>query len=253
MTMKTEFAADALAGRVILVTGASQGIGREAALAFARHGATVVLLSRSVKGLERVYDEVVASGAPEPAAVPLDLLNAGENEFNNLALTIHREFGRLDGILHCASHFYALSPLSNQTIEEWMNQYRINTVARFALTRACLPLLKDAPDASVLFVGEHHALHPAAYWGGFGASNAGQVYLTTVAASEWDMHPNLRVNLLLPGPVNSPQRNRTHPGEDKRERGDLADLMPHLLYWMSADSRGRSGEVLELDLRQPRG
>lgn len=94
MTMKTEFAQDALAGRVILITGASQGIGREAALTFARHGATVVLLSRSVKGLEKVYDEIVAAGGPEPAAVPLDLLNAGENEFNQLALTIQREFGR---------------------------------------------------------------------------------------------------------------------------------------------------------------
>ncbi|KUM03006.1 SDR family oxidoreductase [Chromobacterium subtsugae] len=249
--MKTEFAKDALAGRVILVTGASQGIGREAALTFARHGAAVVLLARSVKGLEKVYDEVVATGAPEPAAAPLDLLNAGENEFGNLALTIQREFGRLDGILHCASHFYALSPLSNQTIEEWMNQYRINTVAPFALTRACLPLLKAAPDASVLFVGESHGLHPAAYWGGFGASNAGLPYLTKVAASEWEMHANLRVNLLTPGPVNSPQRNRTHPGEAKSERGELADLMPHLLYWLGGDSRGRSGEVVELDLRKP--
>ncbi|POZ63398.1 SDR family oxidoreductase [Chromobacterium alticapitis] len=251
--MKTEFAQDALAGRVILITGASQGIGREAALAFARHGASVVLLSRSVRGLEKVYDEVVAIGGPEPAAIPLDLLSAGENEFNNLALTIHREFGRLDGILHCASHFYALSPLTNQGIEEWMNQYRINTVARFALTRACLPLLKEAPDASVLFVGEHHALYPAAYWGAFGASSAGQAYLVKVAADEWEMFPNLRVNLMLPGPVNSPQRNRTHPGEDKSERADLADLMPHLLYWMSGDSQGRSGEIVELDLRKPRG
>ncbi|UTH73109.1 SDR family oxidoreductase [Chromobacterium sp. IIBBL 290-4] len=249
--IKTEFAQDALAGRVILVTGATQGIGREAALAFARHGASVVLLARSVKGLEKVYDEIVAAGGPEPAAVPLDLLNAGENEFNNLALTIKREFGRLDGILHCASHLFALSPLHNQTIEEWMNQYRINTVARFALTRACLPLLKDAPDASVLLVAEQHGLHPAAYWGAFGASNAGQQYLTVVAASEWEMFPNMRVNLLSPGPVNSPQRNRTHPGEAKTERGDLADLTPHLLYWLGPDSKGRSGEVVELDLRKP--
>ncbi|OWY40004.1 NAD(P)-dependent oxidoreductase [Xenophilus sp. AP218F] len=251
MTMKTEFAKDALAGRVILVTGATQGVGRETALTYAAHGATVVLLARSVKGLEKVYDEVLALGAPEPAAIPLDLLTAAENEFNNLAMTIHREFGRLDGIVHCASHFYALSPLANQTVEEWMNQYRINTVAPMALTRACLPLLKDAPDASVLFVGETHGLHPAPFWGGFGASNAGLQYLTAVAADEWDAYPDLRLNLLVPGPINSPQRNRTHPGEDKRERGDLADLMPHFLYWMASDSKGRSGEVIELDLRRP--
>ena len=145
--MKTSFAKDCLAGRVILVTGATQGIGREVALNFAQHGATVVLLARSVKGLEKVYDEILALGGPEPAAIPLDLLSAAENEFNNLAFQIKREVGRLDGIVHCASHFYALSPLSSQTVEEWMDQYRINTVAPFALTRACLPLLAESPDA----------------------------------------------------------------------------------------------------------
>ncbi|MDF0605309.1 SDR family oxidoreductase [Neisseriaceae bacterium TC5R-5] len=250
MNMKKDFSRDALAGRVILVTGATQGIGREAALTFAAHGAAVVLLARSVKGLEKVYDEVMALGAPEPAAIPLDLLTATETEFNNLAMMVKRELGGLDGIVHCASHFYALSPLENQTIEEWMNQYRINTVAPFALTRACLPLLKAAPDASVLFVSETHALHPGPFWGGFGASNAGLAYLTQVAANEWDVYPNIRINLLVPGPVNSPQRIRTHPGEHRSERGNLADLMPHFLYWMAADSQGRSGEVVELDLRQ---
>lgn len=251
--MKTSFAKDCLAGRVILVTGATQGIGREVALNFAQHGATVVLLARSVKGLEKVYDEILALGGPEPAAIPLDLLSAAENEFNNLAFQIKREVGRLDGIVHCASHFYALSPLSSQTVEEWMDQYRINTVAPFALTRACLPLLAESPDASVLFVGETHGLHPTPYWGGFGASKAGLSYLTQVAANEWDVCPNLRVNLLVPGPVNSPQRNRTHPGEDKSERANISALMPYFLHWLSADSQGQTGQIIELDLRPKLG
>ncbi|TCW33995.1 SDR family oxidoreductase [Gulbenkiania mobilis] len=246
---KQDFASDCLAGRVILVTGASQGIGREAALTFARHGATVVLLARSVKGLEKVYDEIVAAGGAEPAAIPLDLLKATDDEFNALAFQIKQTCDRLDGIVHAASHFYALSPLANQTIDEWMNQYRVNTVAPFALTRACLPLLRESPDASVVFVGETHGQHPGPFWGGFGASKSGLAYLSVVAASEWDVYPNLRVNLLVPGPVNSPQRNRTHPGEAKTERGALSDLMPHFLYWMSDASRGQSGQRIELDLR----
>ncbi|GGY28418.1 SDR family oxidoreductase [Paludibacterium paludis] len=250
--MINEFAKDCLAGRVILVTGASQGIGRAVAECYARHGASVVLLARSVRGLEAVYDGIVGEGLAEPAAITLDLLTATETEFNNLAYQIKGTFGRLDGIVHCASHFYASSPLVNQGIEEWMNQYRVNTVAPFALTRACLPLLKDAEDASVLFVGETHGLHPGAFWGAFGASKQGLGYLTQVAASEWDMFPGLRVNLLVPGPVNSPQRTRTHPGEDKTERAQIADLMPHFLFWMSRESRGRSGEIIELDLRTVR-
>ncbi|RMC91679.1 SDR family oxidoreductase [Aquitalea palustris] len=251
--MNQTFAKDCLAGRVILVTGATQGVGREAALTFAAHGASVVLLARSVKGLEKVYDEIVAAGGKEPAAIPLDLLTATDEQLSNAAFQIKRELGQLDGIVHCASHFYALSPLSNQGIDEWMNQYRINTVAPFALTRACLPLLKESADASVLFMGESHSLHPAAYWGGFGASKAGLNYLTKVAADEWEVYPNLRVNQLIPGPVNSPQRNRTHPGEAKSERADLATLMPYLLHWMSESSKGQSGEIVELDLRSRKG
>lgn len=247
--MMQTFDKDYLAGRVLLVTGATQGIGRETALAAARHGATVVLLARSVKGLEKVYDEIVAAGLPEPLAIPLDLLKASDDEFNTLAFQIKQAVGRLDGIVHCAAHFFALSPLVDQRIDEWMNQYRINTVAPFALTRACLPLLKQATDASVVFVGETHGQHPGAFWGAFGASKAGLGYLVKVAANEWDVFPNLRVNLLVPGPVNSPQRTRTHPGEAKSERGELAALMPHMLYWLGQASAGRSGEIIELDLR----
>ena len=247
--MMQTFDKDYLAGRVLLVTGATQGIGRETALAAARHGATVVLLARSVKGLEKVYDEIVAAGLPEPLAIPLDLLKASDDEFNTLAFQIKQAVGRLDGIVHCAAHFYALSPLVDQRIDEWMNQYRINTVAPFALTRACLPLLKIAADASVVFVGETHGQHPGAFWGAFGASKAGLGYLVKVAANEWDVWPQLRVNLLVPGPVNSPQRTRTHPGEAKSERGELAALMPHMLYWLGQASAGRSGEIIELDLR----
>lgn len=248
--MNTIFDKSYLSGRVILVTGATQGIGRQVALTLAAHGATVVLLARSVKNLERIYDEIVSNGGPEPVAIPMDFLKATDDEFNNLAFQVKKECNRLDGIVHCASHFYALSPLQNQTMDEWMNQYRINTVAPFALTRACLPLLTAVDDAAVLWVGETHGSHPGPFWGAFGASKAGLNYLLKVAANEWDVFPGLRVNLLIPGPVNSPQRNRTHPGEAKTERGELADLMPYFLHWIGPDSTGKSGEIIELDLRK---
>ncbi|TCP10687.1 NAD(P)-dependent dehydrogenase (short-subunit alcohol dehydrogenase family) [Crenobacter luteus] len=247
-----EFGANRLDGRVILVTGATQGVGRAAALDFARRGATVVLLARSQRNLEAVYDAIVAAGGPEPVAIALDLLTASDDEFMNLAMQIKQTLGRLDGILHSANHFYAASPLVDQRIDEWMNQYRINTVAPFALTRACLPLLKAAPDASVLFVGETHGLKAGPFWGAFGASKAGLVYLTQVAANEWDGWPNLRVNLLVPGPIDSPLRTRTHPGEARSERGAIADLLPHLAHWLGPESAGQSGRIVELDLRPRR-
>lgn len=239
--------ADELKDRVILVTGATQGIGRAVAMDFASRGATIVLLARGARRLEAVYDEIVAAGYPEPAAIPLDLLTTTDEQFEQLALQIYKTVGRLDGIVHCAAHMYALSPLKDQRIEEWMNQFRINTVAPFALTRACLPLLTRSPDAAVVFVGETHGLKASPYWGAFSVSKSGLSHLTRIAADEWDMHPNLRVNLLVPGPVNSPQRVRTHPGQAKSELPNIETLLPAFCYWSGPASQGRSGEVVELN------
>lgn len=237
-----------LADKTILITGASQGIGAEAAKACAAAGAQVVLVARHQKKLERVYDEIVAAGSPEPFAVVFDLLTAEEQEFNQLALTVAEATdNRLDGIIHSAAYFYALSPLDFQTVAEWMNQYRINTVAPMALTRAFLPLLKASADASVLFIGESHGETPQAYWGGFGASKAALNYLAKVAADEWSRFEHLRANVLVPGAVNSPQRLKTHPGEAQSERKELSELAPHFVYWLSEASRGRSGEIVYVD------
>lgn len=236
-----------LQNKVILVTGASQGIGAEAARACAAEGATVVLVARHQKKLEKVYDEIVAAGWPEPYAVVFDLLTAEEKEFAQLAATVAEATGRrLDGIIHSAAYFYALSPLDFQTVAEWVNQYRINTVAPMGLTRAFLPLLQASEDASVVFVGESHSEAPQAYWGGFGASKAALNYLCKVVADEWSRFPNMRANVLIPGAVNSPQRLKTHPGEANSERRKLSDIAPAFVYWQSAESKGRSGEIVYL-------
>ena len=233
--------------KILLVTGASQGIGEQVAKAYAAAGATVVLVARHQKKLEKVYDEIVAAGGPEPFAICFDLLSAEEAEFERLAATIAEATGgRLDGIVHCASYFYELSPLDFQTVAEWVNQYRINTVAPMGLTRAFLPLLKQSADASVIFVGESHSEDPKAYWGGFGASKAALNYLCKVAADEWERFDNLRANVLVPGPVNSPQRMKTHPGEARSERKDYEEIMPDFVWWASGESRGRSGEIVYL-------
>ena len=236
-----------LQNRVILVTGASQGLGADVAKACAAAGATVVLMARSQKKLEKVYDAIVETGSEEPFAVCFDMIAAEEKAFGQLARTVAEATGgRLDGIIHCASYFYALSPLDFQTVAEWVNQYRINTVAPMALTRAMLPMLKESADASVIFVGESHGETPQAYWGGFGASKAALNYLCRVAADEWERFPHLRANVLVPGSINSPQRVKTHPGETAGERRDTADITPDFVWWASGESRGRSGEIVYL-------
>jgi NAD(P)-dependent dehydrogenase (short-subunit alcohol dehydrogenase family) len=234
---------DLLKERVILITGAGKGIGRIAALTFARHGATVILHGRDVSRLEAVYDEIEAAGGAQPTILPLDLSTARDRDFENLALAIESQLKRLDGIVHNASHFTHLGPLDDQRLDEWLELLRVNLAAPFALTRACTYLLRAAPDASVILTSETHAVKPAAYWGGLAVSKSGLSALATIQAQEWERFPNLRINVIVPGKVDSPLRNRTHPGEARDSRAPIEALMPTYLYLAGEDSRGVSGQI----------
>ncbi|MDA8092504.1 MAG: YciK family oxidoreductase [Betaproteobacteria bacterium] len=236
--------ADLLSGRVILVTGAGQGIGRIAALTFAAHGATVILHGRKVQKLEAVYDEMEQAGYPQPAIFPLDLEKAEGKDFAALAQAISSQIGRLDGILHNAAHFTSLTPLEHQNLESWLATLRVNLMAPFALTQACMPLLKKAPDASVVVTGETHGHAPSAYWGPYAVSKCGLEAMVTIWAQELEIYSNVRINALIPGPVDSPLRLRTHPAELKDTMRKPEDLMSTYLYLMGRDSAGTTGQVL---------
>lgn len=237
---------DLLAGRVILVTGAGQGLGRAVAVACAQHGATVALLGRRQEKLESTYDAITAAGASEPALVPMDLEAAGSAEFESLAQLIRKDLKRLDGIAHCASHFVPLGPLANQSIETWMALLKVNLAAPFAITRACLPLLASAPDASVVFTGETHGQEPAAYWGGFAVSKSGLAPLVHIWVDERTRTPSPRMNVLIPGPIASPQRSRSHPGEDPATLRTPQDAARGFLYLLGPDSAPISGKTVSL-------
>ena len=234
---------DLLAKRVVLVTGASRGIGRAVALACARHGASVVLNGRDIDLLGALYDEIMANQWPEPATLPLDLGTASGREYVHAAKLIETQMGRLDGIAHCASHLEKLSPLETQTIDEWQRMLRINLIAPFAINQACARLLRQAPDASVVFTSESHASSPAAFWGGYAVSKAGLETLAQIQADEWSAEDQLRINTVIPGPVNSPLRTKTHPGAVADALPSPEALTPLYLYLLGPDSRGVSGKV----------
>ncbi len=226
-----------LAGRVVLVTGAGQGLGRIAALSAARHGASVVLHGRNMAKLEAVYDEIEAAGDPQPAILPLDFLIASQADLDGFAQTIHDTFRRLDGIFHAATHFSPLMALALQDLETWQKHLRVNLSVPAALTRACLPMLQRAPDAAVVFLSETHAITPTAFWGAFATSKNALAALVETWNAEMTAHPGLRFRLCVPGPVDSPMRSKSHPAESSASLPSAQSLARHFLYLLGPDAR----------------
>lgn len=241
-------APDLLKNRTILVTGAGQGLGRAAAIAYARHGASVILLGRSTRKLEQVYDEIVAIGGPQPAIFPMDLAAATDADFAAMAQAIGYQIGRLDGILHCAAAFESLAPQALESVESWMKLFKVNAAAPAAINRVCANYLEASGEgddsAAVILVGETHGHAPAAYWGGFAVSKAALEAYFKIQADEWADGP-IRINLIIPGPINSPQRAKTHPGEAKNALVQLDELVPQLLYLMGPDSAAVRGKIID--------
>lgn len=236
---------DLLRGRTILITGAGSGIGQTAAVTCARHGATVVLLGRNVAALEQTYDEIERIGAPQPAILPTDLSKGGLEQFEQLAATLKTEFSRLDGLLHNAADLGALTPLHLYDLNLWTQTMQVNLHAPYLLTRACLPLLQAAVDASVVFTSADVGRRGRAYWGAYGIAKFAIEGLAQTWADELATNTSVRVNTLDPGAVATKLRTRAYPGEDPAALPQPADIMPAYLYLLGPDSRGVTGQALK--------
>jgi len=233
--------ADLLAGRVILVTGAGSGIGRALALDLARHGATVALSGRSVKKLERVYDEIEAAGGPRPALVPLDLENALAPQYDALADALGHEFGRLDGLVHNAAILGTRSPVAHFDVPTWCRVLQVNLTAEFALTQVCLPLLEKSADASLVFTTSGVGNVGRAYWGAYAVSKFGVEGLAQVLAHEYEGNAHFRVNLVNPGATRTDLRALAYPAEDASVLAAPADITATYLWLLGPASAGVSG------------
>jgi NAD(P)-dependent dehydrogenase (short-subunit alcohol dehydrogenase family) len=235
-------AADLLKDRVILVTGAGDGIGAAAAKSFAAHGATVILLGRSVRKLEQVYDAIEQSGAPQPAIYPLNLEKALPENYLELATNVEKEFGRLDGLLHNAALLGTLTPLEQYDIKQWAQLMQVNLHAPYLLTRAVLPLLKNSKDASVLFTSSGVGRKGRAYWGAYGITKAACENMMEIWADELETNTPIRVNSIDPGAVRTTMRAKAYPGEDPNALPRPEEILTVYLYLMGPDSRGTTGQ-----------
>jgi NAD(P)-dependent dehydrogenase (short-subunit alcohol dehydrogenase family) len=237
--------ADLLAGRVVLITGAGSGLGRALAIECARAGASVILSGRSQLKVERVYDEIEAMGAPQPAIAMLDLAAATAVDYDNLAKTIDSEFGKLDGLVHAAGLLGDRTPLEQYDVPTWCKVLHVNLTAPFILTQVLLPNLRKSADASVIFVSSGVVKNQRPFWGAYAVAKSGLESVRSMLSQELDGEPNIRVNSINPGRMRTAMRAAAYPAEDPNTVPTPASVSGPFLYLLSARGRGIDGQYVE--------
>lgn len=229
-----------LKNKVILVTGAGDGIGRQAALSYAKHGATVILLGRTVSKLESVYDEIIGQQSPQPAIIPLDIKGATQNHYRDMAATIADQFGKLDGVLQNAGLLGILSPFTHIEKDSWDDVMQVNVTGQFAMTQALIPVMEKSPNASLVFTSSGVGRKGRAFWGPYSVSKFATEGMAQIIADEYE-GTTLRTNVINPGATRTSMRSKAYPAEDQSTLKTPADLMPTYLYLMSEDSLSDNG------------
>ncbi|WP_371189134.1 YciK family oxidoreductase [Thalassotalea maritima] len=230
-----------LKNKTILVTGAGDGIGRCAAVHYAKHGAIVILLGKTVEKLEAVYDEIVNAGYPEPAIIPLDMKGATQQHYKDMTSTITAQFGHLDGALLNASVLGELTPFTQINNQIWDDVMKVNVTAQLHLAQALIPAMLQAPSASLLFTTSGVGNKGRAFWGPYSISKFATEGMMQVVADEYE-GSSLRVNAINPGATDTKMRQTAFPAEDKSKIATPEDIMPAYIYLMSDASQHVNGE-----------
>ncbi|MFH8134648.1 YciK family oxidoreductase [Pantoea osteomyelitidis] len=231
---------DLLTDRIILVTGASDGIGREAALTYARYGAEVILLGRNPEKLQTVELAIARLNKRAARSFVFDLADATPEKCHQLADAIGQQVSRLDGVLHNAGILGEIVPLAELDPHIWQQVMKINLDATFYLTQALLPLLLKSSAGSLVFTTSSVGRTGRAGWGAYAVSKFATEGLMQVLADEYKNH-HLRVNCINPGGTRTSMRASAFPEEDANKLKTPADLMPLYLYLMGDDSRRKTG------------
>ncbi len=237
--------AGCLSGKNILVTGAGDGIGRAAAKSYAAHGATVLLLGRTASKLEAVYDEIEAAGNAKPAIIEMDLSSAPPESYHNLADALAGEFEHLDGLLHNAALLGERTPLQNASYAKWQEVMHVNVNAQFILTQAMMPLLQQAPSASIVLTSSGVGREGRAYWGAYSVSKFATEGYMQVLAQELENTSRVRVNTLNPKGTNTAMRRSAYPAENPSNNPSPEEIMSTYLFLMGDDSLGVTGQAFD--------
>ncbi|WP_370978006.1 YciK family oxidoreductase [Agaribacterium sp. ZY112] len=220
-------------GKTILITGATDGIGRCAALYFARAGATVVLHGRSETKLEELYDEIEQEGLAQPAIYCLSLESANAEAYTAMHDALANEFPKLDGLLINAAELGARTPVQQYSPERWATVMQVNINASFLLSRALLPLIRNSEHGRILFTSDQSASQGKAYSAAYSVSKAASDALMKVLAEELDGLGDICVNSVDPGATRTRLRLNAYPAEDPMTVSPASKLMPSYAYLLS--------------------
>jgi len=234
-----------LNNRNILITGASDGIGKALALCTANLGARVILHGRNIKKLESVYDDIEKlNGAARPSIAPMDLATADGDAYLSLADSIGKEFGQLDGLVHNAGILGDKISIEQYDPGMWQRVMHVNVTSAFALTQVCLPLLRESPDSSIIFTSSGVGRQGRAFWGAYSVSKFAIEGLSQVLADE-NRHTSLRVNCVNPGATRTNMRLAAYPAENRDLLKTPEEVLPAYIYLLGPDSQGISGQSLD--------
>lgn len=241
-----DFPRDLLAGKTILVTGAGDGIGRAASLAYGRCGARVILAGRTVPKLESTYDLVLEAQKKlgiemEPAIYPIDFAGADEQDYEQMSIVIEENMGGLDGILHNAGILGGRRPISGYYLNDWDACMNVNVRSQFMLTKAMLPVLERSPTGKIIFTSSSVGRKGRAHWGAYAVSKFAVEGLMQVLADEMDGASPVCVNSIDPGATRTQMRARAYPAENPASVAAPEEIMPVYLYLMSSLSDGVNG------------
>ena len=233
-----------LKDKIILVTGAGDGIGRSAALSFAANGATVILLGKTSSKLERVYDEIETLGYPAPSISLMDLSKADGSDYQELFDNLTKDYKQLDGLLLNAAILGDRSPIEQYDLTKWVETIHINLTSQFILVKTLLPVLRNSKDASVLFTSSGVGRVGKAFWGAYAVSKFGIEGLCQVLSDEHCNDKSIRFNCINPGAVQTNMRKEAYPLENPNDLLHPDEIMEKYVWLMSDESKDIDGQSI---------
>jgi len=227
-------AEDALHDKTILITGATDELGHSLSIELAKLGATIILLDKSVKNLETVYDDIEKNGGPQAAIFPMDLETAGEQDYLTLTQAIADNFQQLDGLILNHAVLGQHSPVTHTDFAQWERALKINLTANFLLLKHCSSMLNQAEQASCVYVSDQVAQQGRAYWATYSSPKAACLNLIETIAEEWETNTSIRLNTLDPGAINTTLRRQAFPGIDPSQHLTPESGTKAFVYFMDA-------------------